>query len=427
MKTKIFKIFTLAFCLSSLMSCKSENWVEGELSPIITIGDIRSLHKGTDVVLGANNLSGAKKIVGVVTSDATGKNMTPGTITMQNFRRKVNRGITLVVGEAATQYTVGDSIVVSIEGSTLKRIDGSLQITGLGATAIEKVASNVPVNVTPATAFQLNSNPENYEGTLVKMFSGSVNPTPISGEVYKGDKEVTDGSGAIRLHTEDGASFASARIPASATFVGIPLIHKVAGSAAEEPKVRLWPRTAADMIDASGPIYAGFPEDFESPLESFKASYNMNTAAVPNNNVNLKTGNWKLEQSILANTAGRDRFNPAGAQCIRMQQGLTVPAYVQMNFDVPNGATKFSLSYGAYYTDASSTFRIEYSTDQGATWKKIGEDIKDASSTPKTLTLLMNIEGPVRFRVHKLGLGVTNNTTINNGRLSIEDIAIYSN
>jgi hypothetical protein len=426
MKTKIFKLLAVVCCLFSIISCKDTKWEEGELSPIITIGDVRSLHKGTDVPL-KGKLSGAIKIVGVVTSDPSGKNVAEGTITMQNFRRKANRGITLSLGSAAANYTVGDSIVVKIDGAILKRIKGSLQITGLNPGDIEKVSSNNKVNITPATAFQLSTSPEVYEGTVVKLFSGSILPTPAPGETYAGDRDITDGSDTLKLHTEPQATFAGRNVPASATFVGVPLLFNAEGDGKEKAVIRLWPRTIQDIIDASGPIYPGFPEDFEVPDIAVKGSYNMNTVAVPNNNINLKTGNWKLEQSILANTAGRDRFNPAGAQCIRFQQNLTVPAYLQMNFDVLNGASKLSLSYGSYYTDASSTFKIEYSTDQGATWKQIGENIKDASATPKTLTVLMDIVGPVRFRVNKLGLGTTNNTTINNGRLSIEDVAIYSN
>ncbi len=426
MKTKIFKLFTLAFCLLSIISCKDTKWEVGELSPIITIGDVRSLHRGTDVVL-AGNLSGATQIIGVVTSDPSGKNVAEGTITMQNYRRKVNRGITLALGASAADYSVGDSIVVTIEGAKLQRKNGSLQIAGLSANAVRKVASNSLVNITPATAYALSTDPEKYEGTLVKVFSASVEPIPVSGDIYKGDKVISDGSGTIKLHTEDLAAFAQNRVPASATFVGVPLIHEVAGAAEGDAKIRLWPRNIKDVIDASGPIYANFPEDFESPDATFKPSYNMNTTAVPNNSIDLKTGNWKLEQAILAGTAGRDRFNPSGLQCIRMQQNLTVSAFLQMNFDVPNGASKVSLSYGNYYTDAGSTFRVEYSTDQGATWTQVGPDVKDGSSTAKTLTVLMDISGPVRFRVNKLGLGATNGTTINNGRFSIEDFAIYSN
>ena len=42
----------------------------------------------------------------------------------------------------------------------------------------------------------------------------------------------------------------------------------------------------------------------------------------------------------------------------------------------------------------------------------------------KASSFLMNISGPVRFRITKLGLGVTS-ATIFNGRLDIDDLAVY--
>jgi hypothetical protein len=85
------------------------------------------------------------------------------------------------------------------------------------------------------------------------------------------------------------------------------------------------------------------------------------------------------------------------------------------------------VAYGAYYTDAKSSWKLEYSTDGGATWTQTGPVISDAPAGSKTATFLMDIQVPVRFRIHKLGLGTTNNTTILNGRLSIDDFAVYAN
>ncbi len=98
-----------------------------------------------------------------------------------------------------------------------------------------------------------------------------------------------------------------------------------------------------------------------------------------------------------------------------------------MNFDLPNGASKVTFSYGAYYTDASSTFQLEYSQDGGTTWKKTGEAVADASETSRVAIFLMDLKGNVRFRINKLGLGATNGVDIFNGRLSIEDFAVFSN
>ena len=146
------------------------------------------------------------------------------------------------------------------------------------------------------------------------------------------------------------------------------------------------------------------------------------------NNVGLPTGEWHLYQAIFGSTAGRDRI-VSGLNAIRLQQNRSDDEYVQMNFDVPDGASKVTFWYGAYYNDQSSTFKLEYSTDHGATWQQVGEQISDAHTfaqdmNPKQAIFLMNIPGPVRFRVNKLGLGTSNNT-VSNGRLGIDDIAIY--
>jgi len=100
-----------------------------------------------------------------------------------------------------------------------------------------------------------------------------------------------------------------------------------------------------------------------------------------------------------------------------------------MNFDVPNGASKVTFWYGAYYTDRASSFKLEYSQDQGQTWMQVGEVISDAHSTAESLqakqaVFMMNIQGPVRFRIYKLGLGTSNNT-VNNGRLGVDDFSIF--
>jgi len=178
------------------------------------------------------------------------------------------------------------------------------------------------------------------------------------------------------------------------------------------------------MAYASGKLYAGWPETFDAVDASVKGSYDMKDK----NAVSFPTGQWNLYQAILGTTAGRDRI-VSGKNAIRMQQNLSVDGYVQMNFDVPNGASKVTLWYGSYYTDRSCTFKLEYSTDGGTTWKQTGEPISDAHTTTESMNskqavFLMNIQGPVRFRVTKLGLGTSNNV-INNGRLGLDDIAIY--
>lgn len=403
----------------SLAGCLKDdvNNAIGIINPVTTAEQVRQAYKGADVVLTGDMIGGAHKINGVVISDASSKNIPAGMLVMQNYGRGIVRGIMISLGDnTAVPFALGDSIEVELIGAKLSRTSGSLVLSGITADKIKKLASNVSASVKQLTVAELSAAFLNYESTLVTL-NADVKPTPVTNETYSGEKNLNDGSsGAIKLHTEATASFAANRVPASAAFTGIAMFNK------DTANKQVWMRNINDVKNASGPLYTGYPEDFESPDASQKASY----AAA---NVTLKTGSWRFDNAILGNTSGRDRFNPAGLQCVRLQQNLSVNAYLQMNYDLPNGATKVTLSYGAYYTDAGSTWRLEYSTNQGTTWQQIGNDVSDAAANggiAKGITFLMNINGPVRFRINKLGLGNTAGNVLN-GRLSIEDFAVYQN
>jgi len=412
MKKIFFLITTFGILLTSCLKEDINNAI-GVVNPVTTLDQVRAFYKGADVDLTAEKLSGSTKIDGVVISDATNKNVTTGNLILQDYGRGIVRGITLVLGAEAANYAQGDSILVEIVGTKLVNNNGSLQITGVTGAKIKKIASNVATSVRQTSLADIVTNFANYEGSLVRVNS-DVKPTPVTGETYSGDKGLNDGtSAAVKLHTETTATFATNRVPASAAFTGIVTYG------GDTTKKQIWMRNTSDVANASGPLYDKFPEDFESPDATQKASY---AAAV----VTLKTGAWMFDQAILGNTGGRDRFNPAGLQCVRMQQNLSTPAYLQMNFDLPNGATKVTFTYGAYYTDAMSTFRLEYSTDSGVTWQKLGNDVSDPPAGSKGATYIMNISGKVRFRINKLGLGTTGGAILN-GRLSIEDFAVYQN
>jgi len=429
MKNKLLAGLCWVATALAATSCleKDPDYAAGTPSPIISLEDVRRLYQGTSVVLETGQLSGAHQVVGLVVSDATDSNVPggPTSLVVQSKRRGVVRGILIPLsGPAASAFAVGDSVVVDIAGATLARSAGSLRLEGIAPDRVRKVSSNNAVTTRDINVGTLLTDFEAYESTLVRITGGSIAPLPVSGDTYAGNKTLADGSNnRLTLHTEATAAFATRRIPASATFVGIAVGALDASTPAVAPQ--LWLRTAADAIDPSGPIYDKFPEGFEAVPQATKCSYNMNTAAVPDNTVTFGTGPWKLYQSILGNTSGRDRYT--GTQGIRLQQALTESATVEMKFDLPNGATKVTLLYGAYYTDAASSWKLEYSQDRGVTWKQTGPTITDAGNFQRTSTFLMNISGPVRFRINKLGLGPNNPPTLSNGRLGLDDIAVYEN
>lgn len=416
----VLLIFNLAACIK-----QNENPATGTPSPLTSLTLLRSIYKGEDLTITADMLAGAVNVRGVVISDHSGKNLPAGHVIIQNTSRGATRGIILNMdAERAKTFVPGDSIEVRVEGLSLVNRNGSLMLENVSNDRVVKLAENAVINVAQVSVGALVAEFSKYESTLVEV-TADVKPVPKPGDTYAGDKNLSDGTEeSLLLSTAASASFAEDGLPASATFRGIAGFYNANTHSGNGALTRLYLRTKTDVAYASGPLYGGFPEDFESPDATQKGSYNMTAI---DNNLNLKTGNWKLYYAILATTAGRDRFNPTGKQCIRMQQQLDFDAYVQMNFDLPNGASKVTFSYGAYYTDASSTFKLEYSQDGGVTWQQTGEKVSDASAESKVAIFLMDIKGAVRFRIDKLGLGPTNGTDVFNGRLSIEDFAVFSN
>jgi hypothetical protein len=402
-------------------SCMKENINEavGEMNPMASIYVVKNTFKTADVQLGRNTLAGAYRTSGTVIANASSGNFPEGYLVIQDNWRGLIRGVALLLDQAtANSYVVGDSIMVELEGTTLAPFNnGPLVVRGLTAASITKIASGRPIATRPVTITELYKNFQNYEHTLVSV-TADVTPFPVN-EKFAGAKKIADGAdNPLTIYTMPAAVFANDNIAPSATFVGIPM--------ATNNGIEFRLRALSDMRNASGPIYAGYPEDFESPDAAEKASY-------AGKDINLRTGNWRLEQCLLGVTTGRDRI-VSGKQAIRFQQnlGTSSPAYLQMNYDLPNGATKVTLWYGSYYTDASSTFVLEASTNQGATWEQIGDKIADAHKTSdninaKQATFVMDIKGNVRFRVRKLPLGTTSIPAIENGRLGIDDIAIYQN
>ncbi|GAB3924598.1 DUF5689 domain-containing protein [Mucilaginibacter myungsuensis] len=428
---KILAAFFIAITgISALNSCKKDtNRALGTINPYASLYVVKMVYQGSDVTIDADALNGAVKTGGVVISNNAGTNFPTGGIVMQNTTRGFTRGIIIDVADAAT-YAVGDSINVDVAGATIKKVGSSLHLSGVGA--ITKISTGKVITPRTVALGDLVTNFANYESTLVKV-TADTKPLPALNEKYVGAKTLNDGgTNDLVMYTQTTAAFANTNLPASASYTAIPTYGSTTDAYGNAPQIRI--RTIADVENASGPIYAGFPESFETPDAATKASYNMNTATVPDNTITLKTGSWKLEQAILGNlNANRDRYNAPGVQCIRIQQSLSVPGYVEMKFDLPNGASKLTLWQGAYSTDVSSTFKLQYSINGGTAWVdaiavgRTTANIATQTGGSRQETYLFNLTGNVRFRVMKLGLGTTSVPNVLNGRLCIEDIAIFSN
>src|SRR5207302_398158 len=122
----------------------------GGTGSMISIADIRKFYRGSDVTLGSY------LIKGIVISDAASKNVSSGSIILQDGVR----GIQLYFGSSAPTFNfhIGDSIVVDVTGSTLKSFNGSLEIS-LSSSSLPASAAGTGKSITlqELTVRQLNA------------------------------------------------------------------------------------------------------------------------------------------------------------------------------------------------------------------------------------------------------------------------------
>ena len=174
----------------------------GGKGSLISIADIRSFYQGSDLTLGSYLISG------IVISDAANKNVSPGSIILQDG----NRGIQLYFGSsvATSNFHVGDSLVVDVTGGTLKSFNGSLEIN-LPSSSFPASALSTEKIVEPQelTVQELNASLPNIEYTLVKIKDAAAS----GGNTYSGNKTLVDATGSITLYTSSNATFAANALP----------------------------------------------------------------------------------------------------------------------------------------------------------------------------------------------------------------------
>jgi len=260
MKNRYLYIYIIA-AIFAFAGCKKHDFAAGTVSTITYIEDVRSLYKGTDLIIDKESLTGAGSITGVVISNVDSGNVPPKTVVIQSTRKGRIRGLVLNL-ENASSYKPGDSLLIKVEGSSLKRVKGSLQISGLTDASIAKISSNNRINIQTASSYNIGLKPDEYESTLVQIKSGLVNPLPTFGDNFIGDKSVVNGADSIILHTEATANYANTAIPAGATFTGIVFINN---EIPNRTPIQLWPRVSTDITERvappnpNGPGLGSFP------------------------------------------------------------------------------------------------------------------------------------------------------------------------
>jgi hypothetical protein len=171
------------------VGCKKSNYPGGVIGDYVPLYDLRNLYKGADVTLNDENMFGSGSVTGVVISDHSGKNLPAGLLIIQDRRRLgLIRGISIPIGPDAAKYVPGDSVGIKVAGAVLKRVDGILQITGVSASAVTKIASNVPIPPNRVGSSFILAKPNDYESTLVAIVKAGFEPAVQPEETYGGDK-----------------------------------------------------------------------------------------------------------------------------------------------------------------------------------------------------------------------------------------------
>jgi hypothetical protein len=244
---KYINAFTVIACIL-IMGCdkQKDEFVLGTISPFISNFDLKKSYKETDLVLNATVMKGANSIKGVVISDFVAGNTPKNLLVVQNSRIVGNgidsvRGIAINIGADAAKYLVGDSVHIKIEGGTLKRVDGILQIDGISGAAVNKIASGKNIKVPIVNIANLIAMPTVYENTMVTISNTVVEPEPVQGETFSGDKTINDGFGKAKLHTEASANFAGNELPGAANFTGVVYFKN-------QNQPYLWMRNANDVF-----------------------------------------------------------------------------------------------------------------------------------------------------------------------------------
>ena len=191
--------------------------------PLISLDSLRSLYKGVGIKLEAS------RITGVVISDAANRNVSSGSVVLQQGDKGV-----LVYWGGEVDYRIGDSLILDVTGDSLILYQGALEIKKtIGSSMPTPVANNRGVNPKELTIAQLNNDFPAYESTLVRIREAVV----LGGGTYGGNKTLSDGTGSITLYTSSGAIFANELVPTTPkTYVGIAT--PFTGSTTREIKLR---------------------------------------------------------------------------------------------------------------------------------------------------------------------------------------------
>ncbi len=148
------------------------------------------------------------------------------------------------------------------------------------------------------------------------------------------------------------------------------------------------------------------PMPVTPPAQSYTITENFengNKTGYADGNVTLSTGSWDFNDALIGSLAADLKD---GNHSVRLRTGD-----IAMNFDI-SGVNTIYIKHGKYGTDASSVWQLEISTDGGATYTQLGNDIAENNTTLVTDSFKVSVKGKVRFEIKKAGTA----------RINIDDI-----
>lgn len=400
MKRKSLQVVASCLAIIFMVGCNAEIPITGEPNPNLSLYDLRNIYKDGPVVLNKELMKQAVSITGVVISDSENGNSPIGKLVLQGYKGKNVNGIVLDVGAAYKNYQFGDSITVFVEGLRLQKNEGVLEVNGVASTMITKIAGNKKplISARLSSIADLLNNVDKYESTLIGLNSMFV-VDPKVGKTYASDLKLTDWVEEISVPVVKEAKFANQEVNNLANYVFLL-------SKDNEGKPRLLLQNTKDVKvlemepHKPGQLYEGFPEDFTDKICS---SSNLNfeiifpTSKLP----------WKFKGAYTL-TSGSFVFTNGGSGGDRVGAMMTGGAgsYIELNKNLYYGASKVHVFlYPATSTDAAASklpivARLEYSQDNGSTWKVVGSEVVITSNKRyMELPIDVDITGIVRFRV----------------------------
>jgi DNA/RNA endonuclease G (NUC1) len=259
-------------------------------------------------------------------------------------------------GSFSASFTVQDSLGRS---NTVTRV-----ITVKGANMAPTVSALTNKSTTPGVPVTVNftvSDDETASGLII-VSASSDNVTLLPGGV---SVQNANGACSLTLSPASGAT-------------GMATITVSATDAAGASTVKTFTLSVEAAVTSLN-------EGFDT---ASKTAY---TAA----DVVLPSGTWNLNDALLGNLAGSDRWN--GTKCIRLRNGAAT-----MKFDFPGGAKTVTVSHAKFGTDSAGTWALWYSTNGGTTWTQSGAAVAPATTTLAPVTFTVNVAGPVRFELRKM-------------------------